>query len=249
MIGNARLSPAGAVSRPRGSEIGFVCAGRHDASRAIEDAILRRSRHSASPSCSRSRDVTPALAEWVDSTAIDVVHRMENTAEFKDRLPRNQGGSAHHGWQCAEIGAGGPLGQAAQMRLPSANLAIVDGSSHSVLGGIKPVHRCGRNNPADSRFCSFCGSDLSNAFQTTAAQTHESANGIFPRAELGRRLMRGPTPQPTWDAKAADPRPCVRRGVGRCVVRHSDHRDGIINYIQQASQPPARVQEPPSAFR
>ncbi len=111
---HAGLCAAGAVSRTRRGALGFVCARRHDASCAVGTRSRRPSRHSVfRSSATLCPDITPALADLVDQALeYDVVHRMADAREFKERLLAIKSGVATAKVNGADARAA-PFGQTA----------------------------------------------------------------------------------------------------------------------------------------
>ncbi len=132
--------------------------------------------------------IHPALADLVDQALeYEVVHRMADAAEFKQRLLAIKAGTpvpaAARDQKAAPPQPPGrsqlklPLGQGAPPLLNAAPDAatVLMGGSEALCG------TCGRAIPADSRFCSFCGVHLGSGGpgQATSASP-EAATGPLP---------------------------------------------------------------------
>ena len=146
------------------------------------------------PTRSLCPGVDPALADLVDqSLAYDVVHRMADATEFKHRLfdikARLAAGNGRDR-PPTRIPAGKP-----QLQLPlgaSAPGARVPGSQEPtvLIGGEAECAVCHRAIPADSRFCSFCGGDLTASLAVSPRGTSPDAATVMlsnpaPAAEPG----------------------------------------------------------------
>ena len=159
-------------------------------------------------------EVEPALAALVDySLAYDVERRVPSAAEFRRRLEEIRvGGVAaarpEHANGGAEASAAGeaqstappppPPGARSQLRLPLGSAGAPRAASPSAPTVLRTeaefdCRKCGRTIPSDSRFCSFCGAEVSFAplaAPAGASADHEAATVLLsvpPAGEEGAR--------------------------------------------------------------
>jgi serine/threonine protein kinase len=121
--------------------------------------------------------ITPALADLVDQALkYDVVLRMADAAEFKQRLLAIKSGGAP-----VAIPPGSPSTGAAlrpQLRLPLSG--VKSGAQHASAPTIltnqidTECPRCGRSIPVDSNFCSFCAADVTGRLSPPDRGVHEA---------------------------------------------------------------------------
>jgi len=204
-------------------------------------------------------DINPALANIVDQALeYDVVHRMADAAEFKERLLAIKAGLATGNFNGQTGSSQRPAGKP-QMRLPlggnAARSAPEDATvilraqdmSGDVPGAMR-CPRCRRNIPADSRFCSFCGNSVTPARSGNGSAAADSATTILPertggmaRSDPSRHVSAGPT----WRPARRDPRPMrfiIAMVVGLFFVAIAVI--GIVNYLQQVARQPAESSAP-----
>ena len=203
--------------------------------------------------------LNPSLTNLVDQALeYDVVHRMADAAEFKEKLLAIKSGVAIVNGSTTAPRATGK----SQMRLPlgggSAStqsgpedatvILHADNLSHEMPHDIR-CPSCRRNIPGDSRFCSFCGKSVVASTSGNGSATAESATTILPertggisRAEESRGFSRGPTWQPT---QRRDPRPIrfvIAMVVGLIFIAIAV--SGVVNYLQQMSRRPPEATAP-----
>jgi len=190
-------------------------------------------------------DVTPALAELVDQALeYDVVHRMADAREFKDRLLAIKSGVAIarvNGPPTSPHPSGKP-----QMRLPlggSAPRATSAPEDATVILRSDEVRcpTCRKSIPGDSRYCSFCGRIVTAPLSGNGGtQSAESATTVLPDRSGGvieTDLPRRSEPFPRWRPTARrDPRPIrfiVAMVIGLFVVAIGV--SAAVNYLQQVA--------------
>ena len=163
-------------------------------------------------------DVEPALAALVDDAlAYDVERRVPSAAEFRRRLeeirvggvaaarPEHANGGAEA--SAARRGAinraaAAPPGARSQLRLPLGSAGAPRAASPSAPTVLRTeaefdCRKCGRTIPSDSRFCSFCGAEVSFAplaAPAGASADHEAATVLLsvPPRRRGGRAQRAP---------------------------------------------------------
>jgi serine/threonine protein kinase len=156
-------------------------------------------------------DLDPALSTIVDqSLAYDVVNRMPTAAEFKRRLLEAKNGSV----SVAAAAGTAPANNASakpQMKLPlgaspasSTGQSAAQNAANSAASSASPVAptvlsvsnevtcpKCFRKIPADSRFCSYCPTDLRLATTSSRVTANPDAETFVltpPRDNIGNRL-------------------------------------------------------------
>ncbi len=168
-------------------------------------------------------NVEPGLATLVDDAlAYDVERRVSSAAEFRRRLeairdgvpatPAADAAAAHAGATppsgAQAPGAAGvphaptPASGAgrAQLRLPlgaghgSAQAASPSAPTLLSAAGEIACPRCGRDIPSDSRFCSFCGADLSVHLGADAAPVSHDADTVVLSVPAHSRPRTTPPP-------------------------------------------------------
>jgi serine/threonine protein kinase len=201
-------------------------------------------------------NVNPSLTNLVDQALeYDVVHRMADAAEFKERLLAIKSGVATGTINGATSprSAGRP-----QMRLPlgggSASTQSAPEDATVILRAEHMSHdlrcpSCRKNIPGDSRFCSFCGGNVTASMRGNGSATAESATTILPertggwsRAEDSRGFSRGPSWRP---ATRRDPRPMrfIAAMIGGLIFI-AVAVTGVVNYLQQVSRRPPEATAP-----
>jgi serine/threonine-protein kinase len=162
-------------------------------------------------------DAEPALARLVDDAlAYDVERRVLSAEEFKRRLEEIRDGIAP-AWAAsidghADSGATNAAAQPAisatqsgstphpasgparsQLRLPLGSAHAPQPASPSAPTLLRTASeidcpKCGRPIPSDSRFCSFCGADVSIAFgEAGGAASHEAETVVLSLPSSGER--------------------------------------------------------------
>jgi serine/threonine protein kinase len=188
-------------------------------------------------------DTNPVLADLVDQAlSYDVIHRMADAKEFKQRLLDIKSGVTNG------AAANGPRAASGrpQMRLPLGGGTSQPQGPHEaatiLLGGEETRCRsCSRIIPADSRFCSFCGVDLSrSAAPGNSPSNAESATVVLPEwsATSEPQRSRSVDSHPNWKPARRDPRArrfIVAMLVGLILVAVAV--TSVINYVQRISRP------------
>jgi serine/threonine protein kinase len=195
---------------------------------------------------SLSPNLNTALAELVDQALqYDTVHRMADATEFKQKLLAIRSGVAPAPGNGAAARASTPSGKP-QMRLPlGAGAARSSPEAATVLvgGGQMQCHSCTRSIPDDSRFCSFCGIDLTRAFSPNGSTADaEAATTVLPES-IGSAAppRRSPEPYVDWRPRSErrDPRP--RRfiiGLIAALFAIAFLVTSVINHLEQTSTQP-----------
>src|SRR5581483_6873520 len=181
-------------------------------------------------------NVDPALAALVDEAlAYDVERRVPSAAEFRARLEviRNglvapsAAGDASAGATLQAGGAGASAAGAAHASAPAgsrrAQLRLPLGAGQGVQAAASPsaptllsatgeiaCSRCGRAIPSDSRFCSFCGADLSIPLSAEAAPVSHEADTVVLSLPTHHRPRTTPPPGASLYRRA--------RGIRRPVL-------------------------------
>ncbi|HVA81950.1 MAG TPA: protein kinase [Candidatus Binataceae bacterium] len=124
------------------------------------------------PLRSAAPGVNPALAELVDQTLnYDAALRPQDVVEFKTRLAAIKSGAVSHSRSGAGVATAPPPvapqanSSRPQMRLPlggSSARAAASPSAPTLLSELATFGcpRCGRQVPANSRYCSFCAAPI-----------------------------------------------------------------------------------------
>jgi serine/threonine protein kinase len=191
-------------------------------------------------------DLKPALAALVDEAlAYDVEHRVQSAEEFRRRLEQIRDGVAQAGAATASAGgradSGNPSLAARKAQLTTAPSQAASGPARSQLrlplgstGAPRPVSpsaptvlrteseidcaKCRRAIPYDSRFCSFCGAEVSYAPASAAgkdiAGDHEAATVLLsvpPSASpsMGDRTGVPPRREPLYNRRHSARRPIL----------------------------------------
>ena len=196
-------------------------------------------------------DLSPALAEVVDQALeYDVVHRMADAGEFKERLLAIKSGAA-----TAKVNGPAPSPRPSgkpQMRLPLGGGPAQTRSSPedaTVILHADDVRclLCRRTIPSDSRFCSFCGNAVTSTMMPRDGGL-DSATTVLPERSASTSqpdFSRSVDQHPNWRPARRDPRPIrfvIAMLVGLVFVAIAVI--GVINHLQQVAQQPG---EPPNS--
>ncbi len=127
--------------------------------------------------------IDAALGDLIDqSLAYDVVHRMADATEFKHRLIEIRTRLATGNGRIRPPAR--TPGQKPQLQLPLG--AAIPGAQVSasqeptvLIAGETQCVACRRTIPADSRFCSFCGSDVTASLGAPAASSSPEAATVM----------------------------------------------------------------------
>jgi serine/threonine-protein kinase len=121
--------------------------------------------------------ITPALADLVDQALkYDVVLRMADAAEFRQRLIAIKSGGAPAA--TAERNSSTGPAPRPQLKLPLSGVKSREqyASAPTILSNQIDTEcpRCGRNIPVDSNFCSFCAADVTGRLPAPDRAAHEA---------------------------------------------------------------------------
>jgi ribosomal protein L37E len=121
--------------------------------------------------------ITPALADLVDQALkYDVVLRMADAAEFKQRLMAIKSGVS----PATIPQRNSSTGPAARPQLKLPRGGVRSGEQHASAPTMlsNQIHtecpRCGRNIPVDSNYCSFCAADVTGRLSAPDRGAHEA---------------------------------------------------------------------------
>jgi endogenous inhibitor of DNA gyrase (YacG/DUF329 family) len=121
--------------------------------------------------------ITPALADLVDQALkYDVVLRMADAAEFKQRLMAIKSGGA----PATTAQRNSSTGSAARPQLKLPLGGVKSGEQHASAPTMlsnqidTECPRCGRNIPVDSNYCSFCAADVTGRLSALDQGAHEA---------------------------------------------------------------------------
>jgi serine/threonine protein kinase len=194
-------------------------------------------------------DVSPALADLVDQALeYDVVHRMADATEFKERLLAIKSGVAY-----SSAGNGQPAAPRAsgrsQPRLSPREPASPDSATIMLRTDDTRCSSCRRMIPADSRFCSFCGVDMTRSVATNPGTDADSMttvlnerDAITSSSERSGSVDRHPNWRPTARRDPRARRFIVALIAGLIVVAISVN--ALINRMVERSAEPSFPSEP-----
>ncbi len=197
-------------------------------------------------------DLDPALTELVDQALeYDVVHRMADAGEFKERLLAIKAGVA-----IARVNGEAPSPRQSakpQLRLPLGGAASGKSSPQEATvilrTGDLRCPSCQRTIPADSRFCSFCGNSIAFAEMANGGvSSADSATTVLPEHSGSTpppEFSRSVDSHPNWRPARRDPRPM--RFVAAMVaglVLVAIVVSGVVNYLQQVAHQQAESSAP-----
>src|SRR5271163_1749233 len=122
-------------------------------------------------------DVTPALCDLVDQALkYDVILRMADTTEFKDRLNAIKSGTPITMPQRSASGTASA--SRPQLKLPLSGVKSKEqqASAPTMLSNAIDTEcpRCGRSIPVDSNYCSFCAADVTGRLPGLDRGAHEA---------------------------------------------------------------------------
>ena len=197
-------------------------------------------------------DINPTLADLVDQALeYDVVHRMADAAEFKERLLAIKSGAA-------TAANGQPTSSRPsrpQMRLPLGGGAAQTKSSPDDATVILRTDAlrcpsCKRTIPNDSRFCSFCGASVTPIM--TPSADADSATVVLSEPTVSTPSMDFPRSvdrHPNWRPARRDPRPLrfvlvMVAGLVFIGIAVS----GVVNYLQEVAHRQAESSAPEAAI-
>ncbi len=199
-------------------------------------------------------NINPALAELVDQALeYDVVHRMADAREFKERLLAiKSGATATNGQTTSPRLSGKP-----QLRLPLGGGAAQARSSPEEATVILRADdmrcpSCRRTIPADSRFCSFCGAAVTPTMIANSGSVADAATTVLPErtgSTSQPEFSRSVDQHPNWRPARRDPRPLrfiVAMVVGLFIVAIAV--SGVVNYLQQVAHQQVEPSAPEAAI-
>ncbi|HXN85875.1 MAG TPA: protein kinase, partial [Candidatus Binataceae bacterium] len=200
-------------------------------------------------------ELNPALADLIDQALeYDVVHRMADAAEFKERLLAIKSGapySAVNNGQASSSGLGGSPQSRLRSRQPASQSAP-DSATIMLRTDDARCASCRRMIPADSRFCSFCGTDVTRSVVPNPSNDPDSMttvlserDAISPRSATSERLGsvdRHPNWRPTTRRDPRARRFIIALIVGLIFVAISVN--ALINRMVERSAEPSYPSEP-----
>jgi serine/threonine protein kinase len=199
-------------------------------------------------------DLNPSLADLVDQALeYDLVHRMADAAEFKERLLAIKAGAT-----TATAKVNGPttsqrLSGKPQLRLPlgggpARTTSAPEDATVILRSDDSRCPSCRRTIPGDSRYCSFCGAAVTPNVISNGGLGSDAATIVLPEGIATSSqpdFSRSVDQHPNWRPARRDPRPMrFVLAMVAVLVFVAIAVSGVVSYLQQVAHQQA---EPPAS--